>query len=259
MLNQLLRDLDLNDTEARVYFHLLRHGGCTAGILAKKMGLVRPTLYNLLQAMSDKGVLVRTLKKGVRMFHAETPDNLEILFEKKICQLQKNKERFHAVLPQLKKMQGSSLLKPHMQLFEGKEGLQHIYNDVLLYHDIDTCTFWPAKSMIQVLPKDFLAYHTEQRLLRNIRIRGIWPPSEAVDVRKYVYMSSGDAWLRYVRSAPEDVRFTMGIWIYADKVAFLSSIKESFGMLIESAELARVQQAQWNLLWKISRPLEMQS
>lgn len=47
----------------------------------------------------------------------------------------------------------------------------------------------------------------------------------------------------------------MGYWIYGNKVAFISSRKESFGFIIESAELATMLRTQFEVLWKASKPI----
>jgi hypothetical protein len=50
--------------------------------------------------------------------------------------------------------------------------------------------------------------------------------------------------------------YVLGYWIYANKVAFLSSARESYGFLIQSEELAQTLTAQFELLWQVSTPLK---
>lgn len=49
----------------------------------------------------------------------------------------------------------------------------------------------------------------------------------------------------------------MGYWIYGNKVAFISSRKESFGFIIESAELVEMLRTQFEVLWKTSKPIKV--
>jgi hypothetical protein len=50
--------------------------------------------------------------------------------------------------------------------------------------------------------------------------------------------------------------YELGYWIYANKVAFISSARESYGFLIQSEELAQTLKVQFELLWRESAPLE---
>lgn len=49
--------------------------------------------------------------------------------------------------------------------------------------------------------------------------------------------------------------WSMGYWIYADKVAFVSSRKETFGFVVHSRDFAETQKAQFKAIWDISRPV----
>ena len=64
------------------------------------------------------------------------------------------------------------------------------------------------------------------------------------------------AHLRRIRIAPLEIDFEMGYWIYASKVAFLSSLKESIGFIIESRELVEMMSVQHDIIWRLSQPIE---
>ncbi len=69
-------------------------------------------------------------------------------------------------------------------------------------------------------------------------------------------MGGGPLFKRHIRLAPKEVDFTMGYWIYANKVAMLSSSKERIGLIIESAEMIEMFKSQWRYIWNDSLPLE---
>ena len=76
-----------------------------------------------------------------------------------------------------------------------------------------------------------------------------------VALKKHPYLGSGKLFKREVRVAPAEIQFSMGYWIYGNKVAFLSSRKESFGYIIESAELAEMMLSQFEVIWRLAQPL----
>lgn len=130
---------------------------------------------------------------------------------------------------------------------------------MLLYDDIETQAFWPIKAMLDILSPDFFRYLNKERIKNHIYTRAIWPQSQVVDIKKHLYLGAGGEFQREIRIAPEGIDFSMGYWIYKDKAAFISSRKESFGFIIESRELVEMLLAQFEVIWKISKALKMES
>ncbi|MCH2228689.1 MAG: hypothetical protein MK033_13040 [Candidatus Caenarcaniphilales bacterium] len=86
-------------------------------------------------------------------------------------------------------------------------------------------------------------------------MRAIWPKLKKVNFKTHPYLGHGKDFLREIRIAPNNIDFSMGYWIYNNKVSFISSRKESFGFIIESTELAHMMLAQFNILWETSAKL----
>jgi HTH-type transcriptional regulator, sugar sensing transcriptional regulator len=110
--------------------------------------------------------------------------------------------------------------------------------------------------MIDVLSPEFFRYLNKTRIENNIYVRALWPEKQAVDVSKHPYLGVGKEFLREIRIAPPGIDCTMGYWIYGNKVAFISSRKEAFGFIIESAELVQLLLTQFDMIWGLSRPLK---
>jgi hypothetical protein len=152
---------------------------------------------------------------------------------------------------------GLNVIKPKFQLFEGTEGVQNVLEDMLMYRDCETLAFWPIKSMINILSEDFFRYHNKERIKRNLYTRAIWPREEAVDIHMNPYLGVGDEFRREIRLAPTEINFTMGYWMYQNKIAFLSSRAESFGFVIESQEMMIMQKAAFEVIWNISEKVKV--
>ena len=257
MLEKTLSGLDLNNDEIKIYLNLLESGTITAGNLSKKIGMPRATLYDVLKKMTDKGVINRTLKQGVRSFTAAAPEKLDQLFKKRIEDLEGQRNSYQKILPDLIGKMGLSMASPKFQVFEGVEGVQHVLKDMLMYRDCETLAFWPIKAMMEMLTPEFFRYHNKERIKNNLYTRAIWPEDEVVDVRKNPFLGMGKDFKREIRIAPTDVSFTMGYWAYRNKVAFLSSKAESYGFIIESQELVTMLKASFEVVWKISKKLEV--
>lgn len=256
MLNEILSHF-FNEKEVETYLLLLEVGPITASNLAKKLNIPRSSLYGFLKRLQDKGLVAQSIKLGVKTFSAEPPEKIHLLFEQELEDLQNKQKQYKDLLPELKKHQPSKFISPKFQLFEGEEGVKHILKDMLLYSDIKTEALWPIKDMVDILSPDFFLYFNKWRIRNNLYTRAIWPADKVVDVKKHPYLGVGEAFKREIRVAPKGVGSSMGYWIYGNKVAFLSSRKESFGFIIESVELTELLRMQFEVIWKISEPLKV--
>jgi len=257
MINKILKNLGFSALEIKTYIWLLEMGAVTAGQLAKKLGMPRSSLYGFLKRLQEKGVVVQSLRMGVKTFSAEKPEKINLLFQQKIESLEKNQQLFQGILPQLRQKQGGVLVDPKFQLFEGEEGVKNILKDMLLYSNLKTRAFWPIKSMIDILGSDFFRYLNKRRIKSNLSTRAIWPRSQVVDVKKHPYLGVDSEFKREIRIAPPKVNFTLGYWLYGYRAAFISSRKESFGFIIESREFVEMLTTQFEVLWNMSKPIKV--
>jgi hypothetical protein len=126
---------------------------------------------------------------------------------------------------------------------------------MLMYSNVETIAFWPIKSMMETLTPEFFRFHNQLRIKNNIYTRAIWPINQTVDIKKYPFMGQGQTHLREIRIAPKSIDFKMGYWVYGNKVAFISSLKENYGFIIESKELVEVLKLQFEVVWDKSKKL----
>ena len=257
MLNTLLSVLNLDEDEVKTYLLLLETGPITVGDLAKKLAVPRSSLYGFLKRLQDRNLVIQSIKYNIKTFAAESPEKINLLFNQKKEELQKSQQLYQEILPELKKHQPSKFLPPRIQWFEGQEGMQNQIKDLFLYSDMETQSFWPIKKMLEILSPEFFRYMNKQRIRNNLSIRAIWPRDQIVDAKNHPYLGAGEKFLREFRIAPAGTDFSMGYWIYGNKVSFISSRKESFGFILESAEFAEMQLAQFDIAWRVSTPYKV--
>lgn len=255
MLHTSLKELGLDQEDTETYLYLLETGNVTAGKLAKKLGVPRSSLYGYLKKLVDKGLVVESQREGVKVFTAENPDKINQLFRERIERLQTEQQTYKTLLPDLRSKQPQKLLSPKLQMFEGSNGLQQVLKDMLLYSSMETQAFWPIAHMLDILSPDFFRYFNKERIKNNLYTRAVWPETQIIDIKDHPYLGSGNNFKREIRIAPKHIDISMGYWIYGNKVAFISSRKESFGFIIESQELVQTLQSQFELLWQVSQAL----
>lgn len=255
MIDKTLEKLGLRDEEVKTFLYLIENGEQTAGNLAKKTGLSRPSLYGFLKKMQSSGFVIESQKNGVKTFLASSKEKIQEVLTKEIQELEKGKSDIDKIFTEINK--GALITSPKFQFFEGRDGVQHVLKDLLLYRDIRTKSYWPTKAMIDLLSEKFFYDLNKERIQRRIYIQGIWPESQKVDIKKHPYMGVGDKFYREIRMAPTDINFSMGYWIYENKVAFISSKKECFGFIIESREFSEMMASQHEAIWKMSKTISV--
>lgn len=256
MIETILKSLDFDEYEVKSYIFLLEKGPLTAGALAKVLGTPRSSLYGFLKRLATDNLITESQKNGVKIFVAEPPEKITLLFDQKMEALQKAQNDYIKILPELKSKKGEKYQAPKFQVFEGIEELRNALKDMLLYRDIETQAFWPQKKMVEVLGGEFFRYHNAQRIKNNISVHAIWPQNQKVEIENHPYFGTGKEFLREIRIAPKHIDFHMGYWIYGNKIVFISSARENFGFIIQSQEMAQMLKTQFELFWQISRPLK---
>jgi sugar-specific transcriptional regulator TrmB len=254
MIEDILKKLDLREEEIKAFIFLLGNGAQTAGDLAKKTGISRPSLYGFMRKLQKMELVIESQKNGIKIFIASSKEKVSSLFDAKIVELEKGKFSIEKVYNEVIKV--GATVSPKFQLFEGKEGMKLVLKDMLLYRDIETKSYWPIKAMIEILSEDFFKTLNKERIKRRLTTRAIWPQNQVVDIKRYPYLGTGVKFLREIRIAPKDIGFSMGYWIYGNKVAFISSKKEAFGFIIESKELVEMLSSQFEVMWKLSKPIK---
>ncbi len=255
MIDKTLEKLGLRDEEIKTFLYLLENGEQTAGNLAKKTGLSRPSLYGFLKKLQNHGLVIESQKNGLKTFQASSKEKIQAVLDEQIGELQKGKSDIEKVFEQIGK--GTLATSPKFQFFDGKDGVQHVLKDMLLYRDMETKAYWPIKAMIEILGEDFFKHLNKERIQRNIYTKAIWPENQSVDIKKHPYLGVGEDFLREIRTAPKEIDFSMGYWIYENKVAFISSKKESFGFIFESKELVEMLSSQFDLIWENSKTISV--
>ena len=253
MIDTTLEKFGLRDEEIKTFLFLLENGAQTAGNLAKKTNLSRPSLYGFLKKLEKVGLVVESQKNSVKTFQASSKEKIQAVFHERFKELEKGKSDIEKVFTELQK--GAVTTVPKFQFFEGREGAQHVFKEVLLYRNIHTKSYWPIKKMIEVIGEETFRYLNKERIKRNIYTQAIWPRNQMVDIKKYPYLGVGKNFLREIRVAPEGIDFSMGYWIYENKVSFISSQKEAFGFIVESKELAEMLSSQFDMMWKQSKTI----
>jgi len=250
-IKKILSLFGLREIEINLYEKLFYGGQMSASILAKQVGISRTSVYDLLKWLIDIGLIVETTANNAKSFVVQPPEKLKLLLEEK----EKAISQAQQLLPEIQNIyqQRKGAIKPRFQVFEGKEALQQMVKDLLLYKDITAQVFWSVKKPLDLLSPEFFSQYHEKRVKSNIRLQAIWPKEQIPTNKTHSFLSMAKELKRDVRIAPPNLDFSMGYAIYGNTVRFISNQK-NFGFLVESQELADMMRNQFKIIWDISKP-----
>ncbi len=231
--------LGLSQTEARVYLSNLELGPTSVQDIAKKADISRTAAYDVIGALQQYG-LVSTYKQGKKTFFtAEDPERAVAYFRANVRKLRTKLEDFERVMPELKMMTGGE--RPVVRFFEGREALHALFGDLAstktdrfdevsnyddIYEFLDVEHINEVKHIID-----------QEKIHTRILHRG-----EPKQHRKEV---------EYCKLLPDLGNFHGDIWIYSNRVAFVSFRGKLIAVIIESEPFADTARVLFEAAWKI--------
>lgn len=239
-IKNVLLKLGIEDKKAEIYLSCLEKGGATAYSIAKKVGLKRPTAYDILYSLQKEGLVYIAIKDKKKLFYPADP---EVLMRK----IKEKEKDLSIAMPMLQNLYNSPKAKPNIMYFEGIEGIKQMYEDGLkILKKGDEILSYGGEDMVKYLPK-YSEYYVDERVRKGISVRGIY--KQASEYENYVKKSKEQ--LREIRLIDERLFDVQNeVLIYKNKVAITSFGKEMFGMIIESREIYNCQKAMFELAWR---------
>lgn len=125
---EILQQIGLTPSEAKVYATLLETGKNTAAGILAKANLNSGRIYDVLAALENKG-LVSTVKEGkARMFSPSPPERVLDYLSAKAEKVNEQKAQFEKELPMLKKSYQHAKQDTDVELFLGIKGQRTAYD-----------------------------------------------------------------------------------------------------------------------------------
>lgn len=239
----ILKKLNLNDKEIKVYLKLLEYGAISVRSLAELTDINRGTTYDILKRLQELGLVSYYHQDTKQHFVAEDPEKLLKLLASQETELHEAKEGIRDLIPELKSLQEKEDNRPTTKLYEGKAGIRQILDDVLesVSKEINKEYFiYSATKSSEDINSAYPEF-TKERIKRKIAVKAIslakGGRTSGLDERK---------WL-----ATDEQSATFVI-IYAGKCAFLSRNKsgQPVGVIIENKNIYETQKIIFDSLWK---------
>ena len=238
---ELLKKLGLDERESLIYLSLLETGPQLPQHIARETGVKRTTLYEIFPLLIDQGLIVEITQGKRRLFQAIAPDKLLRDYESRYKDIRKHFAELQAIY----RMQG---LRPKIEVYEGFEGMQKLYNRTLETKDEIKSFVMPSRYNPRVM-NWFLESYVPARVKRGVNIKVIMSSDE---VSQY-YSQFTKEHLRESKLVPANkFKFRIECMIQANRVYFASYEKGGplIGIIIESKQIADTLSALFDLAWE---------
>jgi|SRR3989344_1716241 len=247
---EVLRNIGLTSSEAKVYKALLEIGKNTASGILSKSKLNSGRIYEVLESLKNKG-LISIIKEGkTKMFIASPPERVLDYLNEKIQNIENQKENFEKELPKLKQTFETNQQEIDAELFIGIKGNKTAY--------------------------DILFAEASKDKEKEIIIQGITKkeryPKEILDLlRYYVYKKRKELKLKVKKIADYDTRnekmylednseirylpftSTTSMQILGDVVMVQFPVDPIITLIIKNKNIAEDYKKQLKFLWKIAK------
>jgi sugar-specific transcriptional regulator TrmB len=248
-LQKSLEFIGFSEKEVLVYLALLELGKGTVTQISRKAGINRPTGYHILASLESKELVRVSGKEPKQEYVAESPDQIEKILLKKLDNDQTYIKEARKIIPELKSIHNVTD-RPKVLFYEGKEGLEKVYEDTLTSTE-PIRAYASVENMHSGLPGYFPEYY-KRRAGKGIAIRAIVPDSDTGRERK----SFDSKEMRETALVPADAfQFIPEINIYDNKI-MIASWREKLGIIIESAEIADAMKKIYELAWAEAKRLD---
>jgi sugar-specific transcriptional regulator TrmB len=240
-LQILINSLNFSDKKAKTYLALLELGESEASDIAKKAGLKRTTVYNILPELVSDGLATMSLSNNNRLYFIETPKKLSDLLDEK-------KSEVASILPSLESLRSLFFNKPKITMYDGVNGLKEIYSDFIqsTSKGETILAYAGTRDAFKYAPEEFVRSFAQKRVNRNIQLKLISGSSMLSDE----LIKTDNQNLRTTKvSDSKDFDYAGETIIYGNKVAFISYRENFFGVVIDSKEISSMLRASFNLAW----------
>jgi len=234
--------IGLSNREVDAYWALLQLHEASATDVAVKTKESRTHIYDTLKSLITRGLVSYAIKNNVKYYYAAPPEKL-------LDYLKEKENSIKHILPLLQSLREPRFSKPLVEVYEDKEGMKTILNDIIRTKK-DWFSIGSTGKSRQVLPLFFIQKFHKERLKNRIKLFALMNGTR--EGRKL-----GKEFETYpltqVKFLPESHQTPMTIYIYGKKTAVFLWLAgdRPFAILIDCKEISDSFKSYHQLLWKL--------
>lgn len=247
MLN-ILKNIGLTPSEAKVYETLLESGKSSASEILTKANLNSGRIYEILTSLEHKGLVSLIKEEKTKFFQASPPERVLDYLNQKMENISEQKEDFEKLLPELKKTYSQNKQETNIEIFIGVKGQKTAYDILLSEANKDKELIIVGIAEKSKYPKeviDLLKFHVYKRRKElKLKVKKIADP-KGRNEKTYQEDNSEIRYLPYTS--------TTALEVLGDTTMILLYTNPIITILIQDKNVAADYKKQLEFLWKIAK------
>ena len=251
-MEEILIQLGLTSSEAKVYLSLLELGESKTGEILSKAGLNSGRIYEILGSLEKKGLVSSIIKHKVKYFSPSPPERILDLLNEKAEEIKNKKINFEEVLPSLTNKFKSLKEKTNVEVYYGIEGQRTAYSVIFKENSRDLYVYGitgkesyskmtkDAKKVLDILV--YYVYKKRRELGLNIKKLAY---EEARGEKDYLKDNSKIKYLPYPSLT--------SIEILGNVTMIQLPIEPFITILIHNKQVTKDYERQFEFLWKLAK------
>lgn len=240
-----LIELGLTQNQSLTYTYLLENGPKTASIIARRTKIARTLLYKVLDDLEEMKLVSRDDKPGsISLFIPHHPNKLARIVEEERAVFEEKTRNVNSILTKLTSVYNKNIGQPGVATFEGVEGIQAIYSDVITSNRNKGVKVIRSYLDNDTLGEDFYKKYIKQRAEQEIFAEIISPKPANRNIPPGIVSAKQNFLHMPELAVPAEIQ------IYDDKVSIIAFEEPLIGTIIEKPAVAETMREIFNYLWK---------
>jgi len=245
-MKRLLIQLGLTTKESGTYIKLLELGAQPISIIAKHAQTPRSSMYIVIEKLKQSGLVEEFQRSGIKYVKCIPVEKIKNILKTKEEKLKTTKNLLAEALPHLKTLENRSTIVPKIKIYEGKEEVAKIYEEVLKEKSFQA--YFNPKAVKLHLPEYYFKIaetikknkQTAQELLTNCK--------EAIEYQKEFNSKN-----HKIKILKKGITFESDTIITSEKVfMILYDDQDISGIEIWSKALSKTQSTTFKYMWESS-------
>ncbi len=243
IMKHILKEIGLNEKEAKVYIALLKLGKSSTQIISKETGINRISLYDILNYLIEKGFANLIIENKIKHFFAISPKNI-------LNKIKEKQKKFEEIVPELEKLEKNEKKLSEVKIFQGEKVIDIINEDIFKNKDFELLSYGPY-FLINEMQKYTTINYMKRRIENNINAKVI--SDEKLLQNPFLKKKEYNI-ITEIKTNKKIAEIKSWHYLYNNKYSILSIKDNSFiAIIIEDKTIFEDQKKIFEILWKNSK------
>ncbi|OGY86325.1 MAG: hypothetical protein A2233_02745 [Candidatus Kerfeldbacteria bacterium RIFOXYA2_FULL_38_24] len=240
-LIEVLTELGLSENESKVYFSALSLGANTILKIAKDANLKRSTVYSIIEALKQQGLMHVQMHGLKKKYVAAHPTQLEQMIEKKRNDFKKHLPEFLATYH----LDGK---ESTVKYYEGLKAVQSLYDESVqrIKSHEDYLVITNQEQWLQLDERFFMNY-IKKRAKLNIRTRLLFQDSPTARKHKKLEKNFNET----VKILPTGTTLETDMILIPSMLIIHQLVPPIMAIVIENKSIINMQKELFEIIWKL--------